>query len=105
MDRTVKYDGRFGHVENCVEATWLMNRSQHGERWRFRFENGREVSVIRNASWFYELVAENLSTAASMGYPAGLYEVVEVNGRNFGDPEGYLDFDEVAKYLDKVKAM
>lgn len=103
MTYEMKYDNRFGHAEYLAKATWTMEESRHGEIWLFKFPNGREVSVARNATWQYQYVSMGLSMAATYGYLRGLYECVTFYGGEYSNEEGYMEFDEVIAYLDKVQ--
>lgn len=101
----VKYDGRFGHEEHCTSCKWDFSPERVGERWVFELPTGRKLSVIRNTCWDFNYVAEGLSTAASMGFSSGLYEVADIVyepgfGDTFEDAEGYMTFEDVRTILD-----
>ena len=107
-ERDVEYDGRFGYEEHCAKSTWRCDSERVGERWLFRFPNGKEISVVRRTSWRYEYVCEGLSNACSYGFPLGLYEAAQVSnkpgwGECFEDLGGYLTFKEVKELLDKIE--
>lgn len=100
----VKYDGRFGHEEHCTACFWDFSPERVGERWRFELPTGRKLSVIRNTKWDYSHVAMGLSTAASMGFISGLYEIADIVvgpfGESYVDEEGYMTFEDVRTVLD-----
>jgi len=104
----VEYDGRFGHNEHCIKATWRCDAERVGESWRFKFPNGKEISVIRKTGWAYQFVCEGLSFACSHGFALGRYEAASVTmtpgwGDSFEDLGGYLTFKEVRQLLDEAE--
>ena len=104
----MKYDGRFGHNEQCESATWFFTPERFGEVWKFKFPNGYGASVARTAIWDFKSIMRDEPSASTCGFKWGYYSLIKLIGEkqdlDFGT-QSFLEFDDVKERLDKIESL